>query len=356
MPNHTRLNIARLSWLVILLTIGILAVGSITKTSADSPVVVGLTDFSGQIGIAPEAILFDPVIAPFSVHPVELAETSNDQTNIQLVIFPPDPGGSLPETTSLPTDAHPDQMIVVLPTTSTPLPSGEVDVTSHPAPDPEPVAAPEISIETVEIFQPGPPSQDLGEEGSIPVQVVEFNFGTVDQVLPSEQDPPDVVVVELEPVDELQGDVPQIDPSHGLAPEPEQPAVNDPADIGGDTPTEPFSTEPGFVPSAATSDGPTGDANPATAPHTESLNLGNCECQDLTAWLGHLGDPKNMVYPAVTVAPDGQRQLVTVKIPYEWDLDCGSSARDYVGKCEETLSFSVDSDWSREVVGFLDWC
>jgi len=223
MTNHIRQNIGRLSWLVILLTIGILAVGSITKTSADSPVVVGLTDFSGQIGIAHEAILFDPVIAPFSVHQVEPAEASNDQTSIQLVIYQTDPGGSLPETTSLPTDAHPDQMIVVLPTTSTPLPSGEVDVTSHPARVPEPVAAPEISIETVEIFQPGPPSQDLGEEGSIPVQVVEFNFGTVDQVLPSEQDPPDVVVVELEPVDELQGDVPQIDPSHGLAPEPEQP-------------------------------------------------------------------------------------------------------------------------------------
>ena len=92
MTNHNRLNIGRLSWLVILLSIGILAVGSMTKTFADSPGMTGFNDISGgQISIEPE-------------------------------------------TTGLPSDSPPFQMIIDSPATITPPTLDEIDVSALPKP------------------------------------------------------------------------------------------------------------------------------------------------------------------------------------------------------------------------------
>lgn len=93
MTNHSRLNLRQLSWLVILLTISILAAGALTRAFADSPEVTRSNDASGQ-----------------------------------------------------------------------------------------------STVETVEIIPSGLPSQDLREEASIPLQVVDSNLATVDQELP-QQDP-----------------------------------------------------------------------------------------------------------------------------------------------------------------------
>ena len=121
MTNHSRINIGKLSWLVILLAVGILASGALTRAFADSSEVIRIDDSSGQ-----------------------------------------------------------------------------------------------VSTETVEIILSGPPSEDSGEEDSIPIQVVEFDFADLNDDL-AEQDQVEIVVVELEPVEVPQGDAPQLDPSQGPA-------------------------------------------------------------------------------------------------------------------------------------------
>ena len=89
MTNHISLNLRQLSWLVILLTVGILAVGTMTRAYARSPEVTGFHDFRGQISIEPE-------------------------------------------TTGLPSDSPPFQMIIDSPATITPPSLGEIDVSPLP--------------------------------------------------------------------------------------------------------------------------------------------------------------------------------------------------------------------------------
>ena len=222
MTNHSRINLVQLSWVVIILAVGVLAVGTMTKAFADSPVVTGFNNFSGQFSIEPVATLGDPFVSEFGVQPLQSGDSTSEQTTFQIEILPVDPDSSLPETTGLPSDSPPIQMIMHPPDSFTPLPSGEIDVSQLPAPEPEPVPAPEDSIETAPVIDSGPLLQGLGEDASIPIQVVEFQFLTEVQELP--QNGP-VVVVELEPVDVLHGDTLELDASQGLQMEPEEPAV-----------------------------------------------------------------------------------------------------------------------------------
>ena len=260
MTNHIHISLRNLPWLVILLAVGILASGALTRAFADSSEVIRIDDSSGQS------------------------------------------------------------------TTDT------------------------VEIETVEIILSGRPSEDSGEEDSIPIQVVEFDFADVNDD-PAEQDQVEIVVVELEPVEVPQGDAPQLDPSQGLHPEHGQSGPNDGAQDGNDTPTEPEQpavpvppeitdmdlTGSNPISPATPGDGVEGDENTDNAALTDK-----CECLDLTASLGQARGRAANKYPRVTVVKDGSWRDVTVTIPYQWNLDCTNLEVDS-NECKGTLKLRAEA-------------